>query len=114
MHELSMVKAIIDTLEDLQERNRWRSIKSVKLKVGAMRQVIPHILRFAFNASVERTSLVGTELVIDVLPVEFLCRSCGGRWGDGDLGYLCPHCGGKDVDMVQGMEMDIDSLEVEE
>ncbi|SMG12100.1 hydrogenase maturation nickel metallochaperone HypA/HybF [Dethiosulfovibrio salsuginis] len=114
MHELSMVKAIIDALEELQDRNNWSSIRSVNLKVGSMRQVIPHILRFAFNASIERTSLAGAELIITPVPVEFSCRSCGGRWGEADLGYLCPHCGGKDVDMVQGMEMDIDSLEVEE
>lgn len=114
MHELSMVKAVIDAIEDLYQANEWSAIKSVTLRVGAMRQVIPHILSFAFNASIKGTDLDGAELVIMPVPIEFLCRGCGGKWGESDLGYLCPHCGSKDVDMLQGMEMDIESLEVEE
>lgn len=109
-----MVKAVIDTLDDLYDHNRWSAVKSVTLRVGAMRQVIPHILSFAFKASVAGSRLEGAELVIVPVPIDFLCHSCGGKWGEEDLGYLCPHCGSKDVDMVEGMEMDLESLEVEE
>lgn len=114
MHELSMVKAVIDALEDLYEDNQWTVIKSVKLRIGEMRQVIPHILSFAFNASIKGTHLEGAELVIISVPIEFICRSCERRWGESDIGYICPQCGSNDVDMIRGMEMDIDSLEVEE
>lgn len=109
-----MISAVLDALTDLSESRGWSSIRSVTLKIGSMRQVIPQSLRFAFDVCKGKTPATGAELVIVPVPVEFCCRSCGGSWGEEHMGYLCPFCGGTDVDMIHGMELDIDSLEVEE
>lgn len=114
MHEMSMVSAVLETLTELSEKNRWRKIRSVTLNVGAMRQVVPQAMTFAFDVSKADTPAKDAELIIRQIPVEFTCCGCKNRWGEEHMGYLCPYCGGKDTDMVHGLELDIDCLEVDE
>lgn len=114
MHELSLVSAVIESLDDMILKEGWHGINRVTLKIGSMRQVVPDVMKFAFEVSIKGTPIEGAKLVIIPVPVRFKCHKCGGIWGEEDLGYLCPHCGGIDVEMEQGMEMLLDSLEVEE
>ncbi|EFC92416.1 hydrogenase expression/synthesis HypA [Dethiosulfovibrio peptidovorans DSM 11002] len=114
MHEMSLVSAILESLEKMVDENGWSSVKSVTLRVGAMRQVIPDVMKFAFDVSVKGTPMEGAELAIISVPIKFSCRGCGAHWGEEELGYLCPFCGGTNVDMDQGMELELESLEVQE
>lgn len=54
----------------------------------------------------------GAELVIIELPLERRCRSCGISWGG--VSSRCPGCGNGDSETVSGMELEIESVEVEE
>jgi hydrogenase nickel incorporation protein HypA/HybF len=54
----------------------------------------------------------GAELEIIELPVELRCRSCCKEWEKDP--FLCPECGSSDVEIRQGMEMEIESVEVED
>lgn len=114
MHEFSLVNAIIETLEGEAEANGWGRICSVTLNVGAMRQVVPEIMRFAFKVASEGTSLDGADLEIVEIPIEVHCPACGKSWGEEHVGLKCPFCGSEDADMLHGMELDIDSVEVED
>ncbi|PIE54807.1 MAG: hydrogenase expression protein HypD [Dethiosulfovibrio peptidovorans] len=114
MHEMSLVSALLDSLQEMKEAHDWKAVISVTLKVGAMRQVVPETMIFAFQVSVRGTSLDGATLVLIPVPVRFFCAACGARWGREKLGYLCPSCGGMDVVLEQGMELELDSVEVEE
>lgn len=114
MHEFSLVSAVIDTLSDLSACNGWGRVLSVSLRVGAMRQVVPEIMSFAFAAATEGTPFDGTKLVVERVPILIQCPACGKSWGEDQMGMVCPYCGSPDAQMVTGMELDIDSVEVED
>ena len=112
MHELSLVKSIIDVLSVHAEENGWPRVTRVTIKIGKMRQVIPDVMKFSFSVASEGTPLEGAELEVVELPLSSTCRKCGFVWEEEV--FSCPECGSKDVELMHGMELDIDSVEVED
>jgi hydrogenase nickel incorporation protein HypA/HybF len=112
VHELSLVKSVIDVISIHARENGWRRVTRVTLKVGRMRQVIPDVMKFSFQVASGGTSLEGAELEIVELPLDLICKKCGFKWSE-DI-FSCPRCGSPDNEIVHGMELDIDSVEVEE
>ena len=112
MHEVSLAESIVSALLDMKEEQGWMSIVEVRLRIGALRQVFPEILSFAFDAITPGTALEGARLVVEDVPLSFRCEECGTVW-DEDAA-LCPACGSMHRETVAGMELDIESVEVEE
>ncbi len=112
MHELSLVSSIIDLLSDHAETNGWKMVTRVTLRIGSMRQVIPDVMRFAFTVAAKGTPLEGAELEIVELPFAGKCRICDSTWEE--VLFSCPECGSCDTEITHGMELDIDSVEVED
>ena len=91
-----------------------RTVATVELKVGHLRQVVPSALQFSFALVAEGTELEGAELAMEVVPAGGRCRACG---FDGPLPAFplqCQSCGGFDVDVLRGEELTVDALEIED
>lgn len=114
MHEMSLVESIMDAILEMKEENNWERISKVVLRIGDMRQVIPEVMSFAFNTASQSTPLEGAELVIREVKLHFQCQKCGKEWGEENMAFLCPFCGSMEVDLLHGMELEIESLEVED
>jgi hydrogenase nickel incorporation protein HypA/HybF len=112
MHEFSLIEAVIDSIEERSREGSWGRITKVTLKIGEMRQVIPEILQFSFSVASKGSSMEGAELVIIELALEKRCRSCGNSWKGS--ASRCTSCGCDDTETVSGMELEIESVEVEE
>lgn len=112
MHELSLVGAVIESLEELARERGWKKVTKVTLKIGRMRQVIPEVMVFSFSVATEGTIMEGSSLEILEVPVTSRCLFCGEEW-DG-LSFICPRCGSDQIETASGMEMDLESVEVEE
>jgi len=112
MHEVSLAESIASSLIDLKKEQGWGRVVEVRLRIGALRQVFPEILCFAFETVTKGTELEGAGLAIDDIPISFRCRDCGACWGEDDP--LCPECGSMHRETVAGNEMEIESVEVEE
>ncbi|MDR1376786.1 MAG: hydrogenase maturation nickel metallochaperone HypA [Synergistaceae bacterium] len=113
MHELSLAEAINKTIKDLCERSAWTRVRRIVLKIGHMRQVDPELLAFAFNVVSKSTVSEGAELSILELPIVFKCHACGKKIGSEATTFICQNCGSTDVELLSGMELTIESMEVE-
>ncbi|MCL2011083.1 MAG: hydrogenase maturation nickel metallochaperone HypA [Synergistaceae bacterium] len=113
MHELSLAEAINNTIKELCERSDWVRVRRVVLKIGSMRQVDPELLSFAFNAVGGGTVSEGAELSILEVPVVFKCHTCGKTVSCEGTAFSCPDCASSNVELLSGMELTIESLEVE-
>jgi hydrogenase nickel incorporation protein HypA/HybF len=111
MHELAIADSIVRIAS---AHARGRRVARVELKVGWLRQVVPSALEFSFALVAEGTELEGAELRIEVVPAAGRCRGCGADTPLPELPLRCARCGRFDVDVLQGEELLVDSLEVEE
>src|SRR5262249_53089969 len=111
MHELSIAGAVVAIA---CEHADGRQVARVEVKVGALRQVVPDALAFAFELVAAGTPAEGAELVIDEVPARVACRSCGTESVVAEFPLACTRCGGLDVDPVGGEELYVAALELEE
>jgi hydrogenase nickel incorporation protein HypA/HybF len=111
MHELAIADSVVRIA---CAHAGGRRVTRVDLKVGHLRQVVPSALEFAFGLVAEGTELVGAELAMDVVPAAGRCRACGADTPLPEFPLLCAACGSFDVDVLQGEELLVDSLEIEE
>ena len=107
MHELSVAVKIIEIVEKEAAEKKLEKVEAIGLKIGALTGVDPEALRFAFEASTADTSLAGAKIEIENIPVRGACRSCGETIEVKDFVFICPRCGGGDLEIKHGEELDI-------
>ncbi len=111
MHELSIAQAIVD----VATRHAGESTVSVvHVRVGQLRQVVPSALEFSFELCAHGTRVDGAALVLEVIPAGVRCRGCAAESEPSGFPLTCASCGGLDVEVVQGEELQVESLELEE
>lgn len=113
MHEARIAQSIIETAVKELQKSGFDKVQSVSLKVGAASGVTPDAIRFAFSALAVGTPLDGANLVIDEIPLEGVCRSCGGGFSTTEqFVAACPACESADLEFFRGRELDITGMEV--
>jgi hydrogenase nickel incorporation protein HypA/HybF len=110
MHELSIAEGVIGVVE---RHAHGRRVTKVELKVGHLRQVVPDALAFAFELVAQGTVAEGAELEMEHVPAAGRCGGCGEHTPLPDLPLVCRVCGSSDVEITQGEELLVDSLEME-
>jgi hydrogenase nickel incorporation protein HypA/HybF len=109
MHELALAQAIVAVAE---RHARGGHVEKVEVKVGRLRQVVPTALEFAFELVTEGTALAGARLEIEQVPAWILCRACGAESPAAEFPFACAVCGGVDVEVTAGEELQVEALEV--
>lgn len=110
MHELSIAEAIVEVAE---RHAAGRTVTKVEVRVGHLRQVVPTALKFSFELITQGTALDGSDLVIEAVPARGLCRDCGEESTMAEFPLACSVCGGLDMEILAGEELQVDSLELE-
>jgi hydrogenase nickel incorporation protein HypA/HybF len=115
MHELSLITSVIESVTESLAAYPGARVIEVRLKVGALAAVAEDALQFCYGIASEGTTLKGSRLRIDRLPVVIHCAPCGlDSTLDGVLSFHCPKCGEVCCDLHQGRELEIDSIEIDE
>lgn len=113
MHEYSVVQALLDQCEQHAAANDAKSIIKVVVKIGQFSGVEPHLLEIAFDTFKEKTVCDGAEFVMNVQPLVIECKECGVRTTLEKIYYKCPACKSLDVQVIDGEDMFLMSLEME-
>jgi len=115
MHELSIVASVVDTVTESLAAYKGARVVEVRLRVGALAGVVVDSLEFCWGIATEGTALEGSRLVVNVLPVVMHCVPCGEDVElEGIQSFRCPQCGEPCLDLRQGRELEIDSIEIDE
>jgi len=114
MHELSIAMSIVDTaLEEAQRRGV--QVTAVHLRVGALSGVVKDALLFSYEMACQDTALQGSRLIVEDVPVVVFCPQCKQkRTLPSVQSFACPECGEPTMDILQGKELEVFALEVEE
>jgi hydrogenase nickel incorporation protein HypA/HybF len=109
VHELSLAQAICETVE---RRADGRAVRQVDVRIGHLRQVVPESLQFAWEMLVEGSSLDGCRLVVEHVPAVVRCQTCAVETTLELPVLACGACGGLEVDLLSGEELDLASFDV--
>ncbi|BBX70805.1 hydrogenase maturation nickel metallochaperone HypA/HybF [Mycolicibacterium psychrotolerans] len=108
MHEMAITQSVVDAV---CEHAAGRRVYGVRLEIGALCALVPDSMQFCFELATEGTLAEGAQLDIDLRPGAGRCRVCGGCFVLTDFILLCP-CGSADVEVLEGRDLRILSMEV--
>jgi hydrogenase nickel incorporation protein HypA/HybF len=111
VHELSLSAAIVSTAV---KHAAGRPVRAVQLRVGALRQVVPDTLDFYFALVARGTVCEGARLEQELVAARLRCAGCAAEWEIELPVFRCPACDGADVELLEGEELEVESIEVEE
>ncbi len=114
MHELGIMIEIVDQVTAIAKRENVDKIEQLVLQVGEISAVIPHYLRACYPAAVHDTFMQDTELVIEMIPANSLCKNCKKVYSATEKNGICTHCGENDFDLLSGREFNIKEIVVRE
>jgi hydrogenase nickel incorporation protein HypA/HybF len=110
VHELSLCEAIAGVVKP---HAGGRHVDVVRVRIGALRQVVPESLSFCWTLLRDFEDMPDAELELELVTAEVRCRCCGdqstiaSRWS-----LLCPRCESADVEVLCGNEFLVTSFDV--
>lgn len=110
MHEVAVAMNIIKIVADKMKQSGVDSIKSIKIRVGALAAVEPDSLLFCFGVCAKGTPVEGAALQIEEVSVEGTCTGCGERFQMESFLSSCPECDGVHIEEVTGKELEVVSM----
>ncbi|MBQ7196730.1 MAG: hydrogenase maturation nickel metallochaperone HypA [Synergistaceae bacterium] len=113
MYEFSLTHSITRTLLKLCREAGWSKVRRVMIKIGGMRKINPELMSFIFTAMVKGTPAEDAVMSVLMIPVTIHCYACGRTNTREDTQFLCPACGSRNVQLLSGLEFNIEVLEVE-
>ncbi|MDL2317338.1 hydrogenase maturation nickel metallochaperone HypA [Desulfovibrio sp. OttesenSCG-928-A18] len=118
MHEMSLVISLLDIVRQEMRKHGARTLRVVRLRAGALANVVPEALEMAFEVQTQDGDMQGAQLELVEEPLRLACGACGHEFGPepvrASLFSPCPACG-EDIGhkVLSGKELYIDSIEVD-
>jgi len=115
MHEYSIVQSLLDVIENNAQKNGASKVTKVVVKIGVLSGIEPHLLEIAFNTFKEKTICEDAEFVMNIQPIIAKCQTCGheNSYPKNQIFFECKKCGGVELDVIDGEDMLLMSLELE-
>jgi hydrogenase nickel incorporation protein HypA/HybF len=113
MHELSVCQGLIRQVEKVAAEHGAANVERIVLQVGGLSGVEPPLLERAFEIARAGTVAARAGLEIRTGPVVVQCRECGGRSAVPPNRLLCSYCGEWRVQVVEGEELLLLSVELD-
>ena len=114
MHEFSIVDSLLHLAEEHAIKHNAKKVTKLEVKIGVLSGVEPELLKTAFETFKEGTICEDAKFIMKIQPVVIRCKECG---FEGELSkdeYLCPKCKGTEINIIDGEDMYLMSLELEE
>jgi hydrogenase nickel incorporation protein HypA/HybF len=112
VHELSICQGLMRQVQKLAVENGAKAVEKIRLRVGGLSGVEPPLLERAFEIARAGTLAADAELEIEDGPIVVTCQDCGGRSVVPVNRLVCPYCGEWRVNVIEGEELMLLSLEM--
>ena len=113
MHEIGLMKNALDLAFRKMEDLKATRVVKLNIRIGPLSGVLDEALAFAFEALSPETPAEGGHLDIEKIPIVCYCSMCGKDFKMKELDYRCPECKGLNIEIKQGTEFELTSIEVD-
>lgn len=114
MHEISIAQQILEIVTRHLPEDDTRPVKTVRLKLGDRAGVSADSLEWGFKVVTEPTRVRGAALVIEQVPSQGRCTTCGTVFEPGRYLAVCPQCRDPKVEIISGDEIRVVDIELAE
>lgn len=111
MHEIKIAEELIGIIRQVAEEENLKKVTKVNIQFGKMIMIVSDVFHFVFESAVKGTVAKNAKLYLEILPVKFACNKCKEETEIDDLLFVCPLCGSNDLNLIQGREIIIESIE---
>ena len=117
MHEISLVTTLLALIEEELAKHQLTKLHVVRVRYGALANVVPEAMSFAFEALTQGGSFEGARLELEEEPLVLRC-ACGASFSPGHTRGLrfapCPACSETHGHTVEkGRELYLQHIEAE-
>ena len=128
MHEWALAEAVVSAASEAAEKEGFREVKEVRIRVGELQQIDPEVLMFALQ-QVKGPKMEGAVFRVEEERARLSCRVCGCAWvfdrrklDEGMVEAIhfvpevahafvkCPRCGSPDFEVVEGRGVSLVSV----
>jgi hydrogenase nickel incorporation protein HypA/HybF len=105
MHEIRIAEDLSGIVLATAGEENLQNVTRVNIVFGEMIQIVPMIFEFAVAEN--------AELNLEIVPVKMKCSECGSGFRVSDNLFACNICGSTDLEIINGKELFIKSIEGE-
>lgn len=113
MHELRIAEDLAGIVLGEAVKNKLSVVSGVNICLGELVQIVPSIFETAFREAVRDTIAADSLLDIEIVKLRLKCRECGQLINIAGNDFSCSGCGSSDVEIVNGKELFIKSIQGE-
>lgn len=110
MHEIGVLFEVVKTVERFAMEQNVQEIQTLILQIGELSSMVPDYLQKLYPAAVEGTILEGSNLEIEILTANGLCRECNKVFTIASNKGMCPNCHTRNWEMISGKEFYIKEI----
>lgn len=116
MHEFSICEGLVRAVRQEMKKHGAPagSLRRARVVVGALHQIVPENLEFAYEVLVRDTEAAGSRIELRVVPITAKCGACGWTGTVTPPVFLCGACNSGDLELTTGKELYLDNLEIEQ
>jgi len=112
MHELAICQEMLSLVENVAMERGAARVDRIVVIIGPLSGVEIPLLQRAFSVARTRTPAADATLEVETSDIRISCRSCGATSGAVANKLTCGHCGDWRVDLQQGDEMLLKTVEL--
>ncbi|MCA9017380.1 MAG: hydrogenase maturation nickel metallochaperone HypA [Planctomycetaceae bacterium] len=112
MHERSLVQRLLQQVQQIAAEDGNDQVTEIRVQLGDLSGVEPLLFRVAFEEMVSAVFSPACHLSLEVVPVLAVCQDCGQQFEIIDFQFRCPVCQTGAVQVIQGDEVKLMSINV--
>ena len=112
MHEIGIVRQIVQTVTEFAESNDVKEIAEVVVDCGELSLVIPKYLHQLYGPVTEGTILEHSKLIVNEIPGMAECDDCDEIFNVVEHQGYCPACGSFHKTVLTGKDFGIREIHV--
>ena len=112
MHEVGIMENTLAIALKQAAQERASQIHRLTMRIGPLSGVVPEALEFAFDVLTRGTIAEGATLEVERVPIICFCSACRLEFQPSDLFCECPQCHAPSIEVRQGRELELASVEV--
>jgi hydrogenase nickel incorporation protein HypA/HybF len=113
MHEIKIAEDLSAIVLETAKRENLSKVTRVNISFGEFIQIVPHIFEFAFREAVRDSVAAEACLDLEIVPVKMRCSQCGTEFLIKENLFTCGSCGSTDLEILNGRELFVKSIEGE-